>query len=62
MRGKGDWRRRLGKPRRCAQPGCRSVAFPGLVYCYEHTSKDALAVLVEDCLRRGYRPGLLRVV
>ena len=45
----------------CAHPGCKGECFPGLARCYEHASKDALALLVEDAVRRGYRPGLLRL-
>ena len=57
-----DWRT---KPRwregQCCEPGCARERFPGLARCYEHASKDALALLVEDAVRHGYRPGLLWV-
>lgn len=58
-----DWRtRRRWREGPCAVPGCKAERFPGLARCYEHASKDALALLVEDAVRMGYRPGLLRVV
>lgn len=61
-RGK-DWRTaHYSQPsRRCSEPGCGAACFPGLARCYEHATKDALALLVEDAVRRGYRPGLLRL-
>jgi len=58
-----DWRT-APKPMRkrtCQHPGCKAECFPGLARCYEHATKDALALLVEDAVRRGYRPGLLRL-
>ena len=58
-----DWRTaaRVLPRRACQHPGCAADAFPGLARCYEHASKDALALLVEDAVRRGYRPGLLHL-
>ena len=58
-----DWRTvgRCVVVRTCQHPGCSAEAFPGLARCYDHASKDALALLVEDAVRCGYRPGLLRL-
>lgn len=49
------------KARRCQAKDCCAACFPGLVYCYEHASKDAIATLVLEAIRRGYRPSLLRL-
>lgn len=60
-----DWRNQRGEPRyqkrTCCVEGCSGVAFPGLLHCFLHTDKDALAVLVEDAIRQGYRPGVMKV-
>ena len=58
-----DWRTaaRSLPSRTCSEPECGAACFPGLARCYAHASKDALALLVEDAVRRGYRPGLLRL-
>lgn len=61
--GHKDWRTRRWRDGHgtCIEPGCSSERFPGLTHCYEHASKDAMACLVEEAVRHGFKPGLLRV-